>query len=146
MVLEKDKLNEKRLNSDGVLDDGIEEIDASSPSKQVENGQYSYGASPTGKNPNKIVFQASTKKKIQLTFEDVLIKTIPQQRKCCNKNAEPQKSKVILDNVSGTIQPGQFLAIIGASGKFKFYQKPSNVGIQIVRICMELISLKLKNH
>jgi ABC-type transport system involved in cytochrome bd biosynthesis fused ATPase/permease subunit len=64
------------------------------------------------------VFLASTKKKIQLTFEDVLIKTIPQQRKCCNKNAEPQKPKIILENVSGTIQPGQFLAIIGASGKY----------------------------
>jgi ABC-type multidrug transport system fused ATPase/permease subunit len=29
-----------------------------------------------------------------------------------------RKPKVILENVSGTIQPGQFLAIIGASGKF----------------------------
>ena len=65
------------------------------------------------------MFLASTKKKIQLTFEDVLIKTIPQQRKCCNKNAEPQKPKIILESVSGTIQPGQFLAIIGASGKYK---------------------------
>lgn len=65
------------------------------------------------------MFQASTKKKIQLTFEDVLIKTIPQQRKCCNKNAEPQKPKIILDSVYGTIQPGQFLAIIGASGAGK---------------------------
>ena len=117
MVLEKDKLQEKRLNSDGMLGDGIEEIDASSPSKQIEPGQFYNGTSPTGKNPNKIVFHASTKKKIQLTFEDVVIKTVPQQRKCCNKNAEPQKAKVILDNVSGTIQPGQFLAIIGASGK-----------------------------
>lgn len=67
------------------------------------------------------MFLASTKKKIQLTFEDVLIKTIPQQRKCCNKNAEPQKPKVILENVSGTIQPGQFLAIIGASGKYNSF-------------------------
>ena len=118
MVLEKDRLQEKRLDSDGILHDGIEEIDASSPSKHIDNnGYYVGGASPTGKNPNKIVFQASTKKKIQLTFEDVLIKTIPQQRKCCNKNAEPLKPKVILDSVSGTIQPGQFLAIIGASGK-----------------------------
>jgi hypothetical protein len=33
MVLEKDKLQEKRLNSEGVLGDGIEEIDASSPEK-----------------------------------------------------------------------------------------------------------------
>jgi ABC-type multidrug transport system fused ATPase/permease subunit len=119
MVLEKDKMQKKQLDSNGNMSDGIEEIDASSPSKQFEPGQ-NYGASPTGKNPNKIVFHASTKKKIQLTFEDVLIKTIPQQRKCCNKNAEPQKSKVILDNVSGTIQPGQFLAIIGASGKIYF--------------------------
>ncbi len=63
MVLEKDKLQEKRLNSDGVLGDGIEEIDASSPEKQIEPGNY-HGMSPTGKNPNKIVFHASTKKKI----------------------------------------------------------------------------------
>lgn len=121
MVLEKDKLQEKRLNSDGILGDGIEEIDASSPSKQIEAGHH-YAPSPTGKDPNKMVFQKSTKKQIQLTFEDVLIKTIPQQRKCCNKNAEPQKSKIILDNVSGTIQPGQFLAIIGASGKYSLYR------------------------
>jgi hypothetical protein len=33
MVLEKDRLQEKRLDSDGVLPEGIEEIDASSPSK-----------------------------------------------------------------------------------------------------------------
>jgi hypothetical protein len=78
MVLEKDKIQKKQLESNGNMSDGIEEIDASSPSKQFEPGQNSNGASPTGKNPNKIVFHASTKKKIQLTFEDVLIKTIPQ--------------------------------------------------------------------
>lgn len=67
-----------------------------------------------------MVFKPPTKKKIQLTFENVLIKTIPHQRKCCKKkNVEPEKSKVILNNVSGTIQPGQFLAIIGASGAGK---------------------------
>lgn len=35
-----------------------------------------------------------------------------------NRNAPEEKKKVILDHVSGTIKPGQFLAIIGASGKF----------------------------
>lgn len=29
------------------------------------------------------------------------------------------KPKVIIDHVSGTVQPGQFLAIIGASGAGK---------------------------
>lgn len=77
MVLEKDKLPEKQLNSEAVISEGIEEIDASSPSKQIDPNLYYNGTSPTGKNPNKIVFHASTKKKIQLTFEDVLIKTMP---------------------------------------------------------------------
>jgi len=33
MVLEKDKLPEKQLASEGIMEDGIEEINASSPSK-----------------------------------------------------------------------------------------------------------------
>lgn len=120
MVLEKDKLQGKQLPGSEHDLDGIEEIDASSPAKQIEPGNYYSGASPTGKNPNKIVFHASTKKKIQLTFENVVIKTVPPTRKCCRKIAEPEKPKIILNNVSGTILPGQFLAIIGASGKFKY--------------------------
>jgi hypothetical protein len=47
------------------------------------------------------------KKKIQLTFENVIIKTIPKSKKCCKpKGYEPPKVKTILDNVSGTILPG----------------------------------------
>ncbi len=73
---------------------------------------------PVGsKTGGKMSFPPPTKKKIQLTFEDVVIKTIPRsQGKCCKKGPVEQ-SKVILNNVSGTVKPGQFLAIIGASGK-----------------------------
>lgn len=34
------------------------------------------------------VFKASTKKKVQLTFEEVVIKTVPKQRKCCKRGKE----------------------------------------------------------
>jgi ABC-type multidrug transport system ATPase subunit len=39
--------------------------------------------------------------------------------KCCKKPMAGVEPKVILDDVSGTILPGQFLAIIGASGAGK---------------------------
>jgi ABC-type multidrug transport system fused ATPase/permease subunit len=116
MVLEKDKLQEKRLGSEAVISNDIDELDEIGDPKSGFSPVPFASASPTGKNPNKIVFQLSHKKKIQLTFEDVLIQTVPQQRKCCNRNAVQEKPKIILNKVSGTIQPGQFLAIIGASG------------------------------
>ena len=54
-------------------------------------------------SPKKL-FKMSSKKKIQLTFENVIIKTIPKQRTFCKKsNVEPEKSKIILNDVSGTI-------------------------------------------
>lgn len=59
----------------------------------------------------------STKKKVQLTFNNVHISALPKKKKCGGKGQAPQQPKVILNDVSGTIQPGQFLAIIGASGK-----------------------------
>jgi ABC-type multidrug transport system fused ATPase/permease subunit len=59
----------------------------------------------------------STKKKIQLTFENIQISAIPKKKRCGNKGQAPSQPKVILNDVSGTILPGQFLAIIGASGK-----------------------------
>ena len=126
------KVLEKRLDTDPkVNEEPIEDID------EIKANNLFYGtagsnASPAGKNlimptgspatgtqkTGKMVFNEPTKKKIQLTFENVVIKTIPQQRKCCKRKGEPEKSKTILNNVSGTIQPGQFLAIIGASGKY----------------------------
>jgi len=89
MVLEKDKLKEKQLGSDAVLSNDIDDIDEIQPANHNSASPPPAGYSPTGKQAGKIVFQASNKKKIQLTFENILIQTIPQQRKCCNKNAEP---------------------------------------------------------
>lgn len=65
-------------------------------------------------------FKPSTKKKIQLTFENLTVKTIPQRKKVlfC-EYGEPTKAKVILDNISGTIMPGQFVAVLGSSGSGK---------------------------
>ncbi len=78
MVLEKDKLQEKNLGSEAVISNDIDELDEIADPKSAHSPAPFSGASPTGKNPNKIVFQPSHKKKIQLTFEDVLIQTVPQ--------------------------------------------------------------------
>lgn len=58
---------------------------------------------------------------IQVTFENVHIKTVPPTRKCCGacKIKDPLTSKTILNGVSGTVMPGQFVAILGASGAGK---------------------------
>ena len=51
-----------------------------------------------------------TKNKIQLSWSNVTIST---------KQTKKAPAKTILDNVSGTVMPGQFLSIIGASGAGK---------------------------
>ena len=51
------------------------------------------------------------KTKIQLTWNNVVISSTPKGRK--------KETKTILDNVSGTVLPGQFMSIIGASGAGK---------------------------
>lgn len=62
-------------------------------------------------------FKPSTKKKIQLTFENLTVKTIPHKKKfLCFEYGQASQSKKILDQVSGTFVPGQFTAILGASG------------------------------
>ena len=48
---------------------------------------------------------------------DIVIKTVPKVKKCCKgRNYKPLQEKIILQGVSGTVKPGQFLSIIGASG------------------------------
>ena len=66
-------------------------------------------------------FKPSTKKKIQLTFENLTVKTIPHKKKfLCFEYGQASQSKKILDQVSGTFVPGQFTAILGASGNIYF--------------------------
>jgi hypothetical protein len=48
-----------------------------------------------------------TKKKMQLQFENIFIKTVPKVKKCCvPADYKPDKEKVIIDNVSGSVLPG----------------------------------------
>ena len=56
------------------------------------------------------------KKPIQITWKNIVITAQPPKPKC-KKNAELPPVKEIIRDVSGTVMPGQFLAIIGASGK-----------------------------
>ena len=52
-------------------------------------------------------FKPSTKKKIQLTFDNLTVKTIPHRKKFLFYSYGPQsESKKILDQVSGTFVPG----------------------------------------
>jgi len=57
-----------------------------------------------------ITDQAKTK--IQLTFRNVVITADVRRGR-----REPVETKTIINDVSGTILPGQFVAILGASGK-----------------------------
>lgn len=56
------------------------------------------------------------KRKIQLTWENICITAMPATGRCKGQGMLKEE-KVIINGVSGTVMPGQFLAIIGASGK-----------------------------
>ena len=58
------------------------------------------------------------KNPVQISWKDITIRAMPPKGRCVPKNAlkEPED---IIRGVSGTVQPGQFLAIIGASGAGK---------------------------
>jgi hypothetical protein len=114
MVLEKDqKLPEKIIVSDQNMRDD------SSDSGELQK-MHSFDVDPMRKNVDggvdRKVFKESTKKKVQLTFENIVIRTVPKQKKCGRAIKDAPQPKVILNDVSGTILPGQFLSIIGASG------------------------------
>lgn len=85
-------------------------------------------------------FRESSRAKIQLTFKNITIKapvkkTRAEKKAQKNKVRDAEKNsnsseesdektggkqyKTILDNISGTVKPGEFLAILGASGAGK---------------------------
>ena len=60
-----------------------------------------------GEDGGRKIFKPSTKKPLQLTFENIVIRTVPKVKKFCKgKNYEAPKPKTILNGVSGTILPG----------------------------------------
>lgn len=63
--------------------------------------------------PNKVA-----KIKIQLSWENIHITAMPATGRCKGQGMLKDPKKII-DGVSGTVMPGQFLAIIGASGAGK---------------------------
>lgn len=56
---------------------------------------------------------------IQISFEDIVISTDPVTKGCCGKKTLTGAPKVVIDGVNGTVMPGQFVAILGASGAGK---------------------------
>lgn len=80
---------------------------------------HSFDEDPLNEN-NPNIIKKNNKKRIQISFEDIFIETNPTAKKCCKgKNYMPPEKKIILNGVSGSILPGQFLAIIGSSGAGK---------------------------
>lgn len=71
----------------------------------------------------KTVGAKTRKTPVQLTWEDIVITAMPPTGRCKPKNAL-KEPKEIIRGVSGTVEPGQFLAIIGASGKLKTFNMP----------------------
>lgn len=69
-----------------------------------------------GTNIESLAQGKTAKQKIQLQWEDITIRAVPPKKKCGKGNPLAQE-KTIINCVSGTVRPGEFLAIIGASGK-----------------------------
>ena len=98
MVLEKDQLQQKQVSepnnevdSDGS--DGAQKI----PGTHFEK---------TGAEEGKKLFKESNKKKMQMSWEHIVIKAIPKTKKCGRAIVPAPQPKVILNDVSGTVLPG----------------------------------------
>jgi ABC-type multidrug transport system ATPase subunit len=63
-------------------------------------------------------FDDTKKLKIQIQWKNISIKAPPKSG-LCRKPPADAEPRVILDSLNGTVKPGQFLAIIGASGAGK---------------------------
>lgn len=109
MVLEKEQLQQKQVSEphnevDSEGSDGAQKI----PGTHFEKA---------GIDEGKKLFKESNKKKMKMSWENIVISAIPRTKKCGRAIVPVPQPKVILNDVSGTVFPGQFLAIIGASGK-----------------------------
>lgn len=104
----------KALDTDRIVADNIEEIaEDKQPFKADKEADFDYFS---GVNEQKKKIEPSTRAKVQLTWKDIEISAPPKQGKC-GKKIEGAEPKPILKGVSGTVSPGEFLSIIGASGK-----------------------------
>ena len=70
-----------------------------------------------------LIAHEANRVKIELTFKNITVTAKPKKRRCRRpkpgaSQSQPQE-KIILDNISGSVKPGEFLAIIGASGAGK---------------------------
>jgi ABC-type bacteriocin/lantibiotic exporter with double-glycine peptidase domain len=59
------------------------------------------------------------KTKLSLSWHNVKIRAEPKERLCRKKKGISPQTKVIIDNISGSAHPGEFISIIGASGAGK---------------------------
>lgn len=108
------EVEQKALDSDRIVADTIEDvIEDKQPlaGKKVDDFDYF-----SGMNDAKKAIEPSTRAKVQLTWKNIEISAPPKQGKC-GKKIEGAEPKPILRGVSGTVSPGEFLSIIGASGK-----------------------------
>lgn len=111
----------KALDSDRIKEDNLDEI-ISHEEKQplaAPKKVLDFDAAPEIKSTVIPAIRA----KIQLSWHDVKITAPPPgppKCQCLKKKAfEPEPPKEILRGCSGTVAPGQFLAILGASGAGK---------------------------
>ena len=99
----------------------LAEDDTPKTFEQEEDDQeiMDVGAKIIGEGLDEI--RKSAKQSLQLTWIDIHIHTEPVKPKCACREVKQAPPKTIIDHVSGTVQPGQFLAIIGASGKRRYF-------------------------
>lgn len=71
---------------------------------------------PTMGQPIDDLAKKQVKQQVQLSFADIRITALPPTGRCIPKNAI-KEPKEIIRGLSGSVMPGEFVAIIGASGK-----------------------------
>ena len=90
-----------------------EEITPENKPKLIDGGKVG----PEMGDDLTVIGRRNKKKPIQVSWENITITAQPPKGKCKPKNALTEP-KEIIKGVSGTVMPGQFLAILGASGKY----------------------------